>query len=366
MNFRDLANPAAATLTPYQPGKPLSELEREYGISGAIKLASNENPLGPSPRALEAVRAALPELALYPDSHGFELKRTLAARLGVDPAQITLGNGSNEVLELIARAYLRPGDEAVVAQYAFAIFAIVAHAAGGRVVEVPAREYGAALDAMRAAVTPRTRLVFLANPNNPTGTVVDGAALREFVASLPEHVLMVLDEAYCEYLAGRAGYPDGVRWLADFPRLIVTRTFSKVYGLAGLRVGYAVSHAELADYLNRVRESFNVNALGLAGAQAALEDREHLERTVALNREGLATLVREAETLGIPYIPSVGNFLTVDVGRPAAPVYEAMLREGVIVRPLGPYGMPNHLRITTGTAEQSARCLAALRQALGR
>lgn len=366
MNFRDLANPAAATLTPYQPGKPISELEREYGITDAIKLASNENPLGPSPRAVEAITAALPDLGLYPDSHGFALKGALAAHLAVEPARITLGNGSNEVLELIARAYLRAGDEVVVPQYAFAIFAIVAHAAGGTVVEVPARAYGADLDAMRAAVTARTRLVFLANPNNPTGTVVDGAALRAFIASLPEHTLMVLDEAYCEYLDGRAGYPDGVRWLEEFPRLVVTRTFSKVYGLAGLRVGYAVSAAGLADYLNRVRESFNVSSLGLVGAEAALADREHLARTVAANNHGLRALTEAVAALGLAYIPSVGNFLAVDVGGPAAPVYEAMLRAGVIVRPLGGYGMPQHLRITVGTAEQNARCVAALRGALGR
>ena len=250
-------------------------------------------------------------------------------------------------------------------EYAFAIFAIVAHAAGARVVSVPARDYGADLEALRAAVTERTRLVFLANPNNPTGTMVAAGPLREFVAGLPHHTLMVLDEAYCEYVR-RPDYPDGVRWLQDFERLIVTRTFSKVYGLAGLRVGYAVSHAGLAEFLNRVRESFNVNSLALVGAQAALADREHLERTVALNDAGLAELTAQVRALGLDFIPSVGNFLTVDVGGPAAVVYEAMLRQGVIARPLAGYGMPHHLRITVGTPPQNARCIAALQQALGR
>ncbi len=361
--IRDLATPGVRALQPYQPGKPLSELEREYGITDAIKLASNENPLGPSPLGLAAARQALDEIELYPDSHGFALKQALTKALAVEPGQLVLGNGSNEILQLVARAFLNPGDEVVVAQYAFAIFTTVAVSAGGRVVTVPAREWGADLPAMRAAVTDRTRVIFLANPNNPTGTWHRAAELRAFLESLPQHVVVVLDEAYCEYVS-EPDYPNGLAWLAQFPNLLVSRTFSKIYGLAGLRLGYGVASAPMADLLNRLREPFTVNNLALAAGEAALADHEHVRRARDFNAQGLAELAAACERLGLAYIPSVGNFIAVDVGRPAGPVYEALLRRGVIVRPLAPYGMPNHLRITIGTPAQMDRLLAALPQAL--
>lgn len=361
--IRDLATPGVRALQPYQPGKPLSELEREYGITDAIKLASNENPLGSSPLGLAAARQALDEIELYPDSHGFALKQALTKALAVEPGQLVLGNGSNEILQLVARAFLNPGDEVVVAQYAFAIFTTVAVSAGGSVITVPARDWGADLPAMRAAVTDRTRVIFLANPNNPTGTWHRAAELRAFLESLPQHVVVVLDEAYCEYVS-EPDYPNGLAWLAQFPNLLVSRTFSKIYGLAGLRLGYGVASAPMADLLNRLREPFTVNNLALAAGEAALADHEHVRRARDFNAQGLAELAAACERLGLAYIPSVGNFIAVDVGRPAGPVYEALLRRGVIVRPLAPYGMPNHLRITIGTPAQMQRLLAALPQAL--
>lgn len=364
-SIRDLATPGVRALQPYQPGKPLSELEREYGIADAIKLASNENPLGPSPLGLAAARAALAEVALYPDSHGFALKQALSAALGVGTDQLVLGNGSNEILQLMARAFLNPGDEVVVAQHAFAIFTTVSVSTGARVITVPARDWGADLPAMREAVTERTRLVFIANPNNPTGTWHRAGELHAFLASLPPQVPVVLDEAYCEYV-DHPQYPDGVSWLAEFPNLLVSRTFSKIYGLAGLRLGYGVASAEMADLLNRLREPFTVNNLALAAGAAALGDAGHVRRSRELNIAGLSALADACHRLGLDFIPSVGNFMSVDVGRPAGPVFEALLREGIIVRPLAPYGMPRHLRITIGTPAQMERLLAALPRVLGR
>jgi len=364
MNAEQLALPGVRKLTPYQPGKPIAELERELGLSDIVKLASNENPLGPGIEALKAMLRILEHAHLYPDGAGFELKAALAAKLGVAPAQITLGNGSNDVLELAARAFLSPDNAAVFSQHAFAVYPIVTQAVGARSCVAPARDYGHDLDAMAALVGADTRLVFIANPNNPTGTYLRRDALRGFLERLPGHVLAVVDEAYFEYVDA-PDYPDALQWLGDFPNLIVTRTFSKAYGLAGLRVGYAVSSAEIADLLNRVRQPFNVNFLGLAAATAALSDDEHLRRTMELNRAGLGQLAGAFAGRGLPYIPSVGNFITVDVGRPAAPVYEALLREGVIVRPVANYGLPGHLRVTVGTAEQNEIFLAALNRVLG-
>jgi histidinol-phosphate aminotransferase len=358
-SIRDLATPGVRALQPYQPGKPLSELEREYGICDAIKLASNENPLGPSPLGLAAARQALAEVALYPDSHGFALKQALAKALVVDPGQLVLGNGSNEILQLVARAFLNPGDEVVVAQYAFAIFTTVAVSAGGSVVTVPARDWGADLPAMRAAITDRTRLVFLANPNNPTGTWHRASDLRAFLESLPAHVVVLLDEAYCEYVC-EPDYPNGLTWLALFPNLLVSRTFSKIYGLAGLRLGYGVASTQMADLLNRLREPFTVNNLALAAGEAALADHEHVRRARDCNAQGLLELAAACERLGLAYIPSVGNFIAVDVGRPAGPVYEALLRRGVIVRPMDVYGFPEHVRVTVGLPAENERFLDAL------
>ena len=361
--FRSLLAPGIDAIAPYQPGKPLSELEREYGIRDAIKLASNENPLGPGERALAAARAALADLGRYPDGGGFALKRALARRLGVAPEQLTLGNGSNDVLELLARTFASDGDEVVYAQHAFAVYELATLAVGARPVVVPARNWGHDLAAMQRAVTERTRLVFIANPNNPTGTWVSRDELVAFLDAIPRRVVVVLDEAYFEYVE-EPSYPDGIALLARYPNLAVTRTFSKIHGLAGLRVGYAVTTAEIAEYLNRVRQPFNVNSVALAAAEAALEDEAHVERSRALNREGMRQLVEGLAALGLDHIPSVGNFVTFDVGRPAGEVYEALLRRGVIVRPVANYGMPRHLRVTIGLPEENARFLAALREVI--
>ncbi|WP_017926432.1 histidinol-phosphate transaminase [Thioalkalivibrio sp. HL-Eb18] len=358
-------------LTPYQPGKPIAALERELGIQQAIKMASNENPLGPSPQAVEAARAAMSEAHIYPDGAGFELKAALAARHGVDADTITLANGSNEILELIARAWLAPGRASVFSAHAFAVYPLVTQAAGAeaRVVEaLPATDleqpYGHDLAAMRKAVDETVRVVFLANPNNPTGTWVGRASLEAFVAAMPATTLVVIDEAYAEYVE-QEDYPDTTQWVARYPNLIVTRTFSKIQGLAGLRLGYAISSPAVAELLNRVRQPFNVNAVAQAAGLAALGDSAHIERSVRVNREGLVQLEEGLRERGLRVIPSVGNFITFDTGRDAGPVYEALQREGVITRPVENYGLPGHLRVTVSTAQDNERFLQALDRALG-
>ncbi len=370
MDAIKLAVPGVQKLTPYLPGKPISELQREFGIDHVVKLASNENPLGPSPLAIAAVKASVDELHLYPDGSGFALKSALSQKFDLDPNGITLGNGSNDVLELIARAFLAPGLSAVFSEHAFAVYPIVTQAVGASARVAPAHSeeegprYGHHLDAMLATIDATTRVVFIANPNNPTGTHLSRDALSRFLAKVPPEVLVVIDEAYFEYVR-LDDYPNAMAWLGDYPNLIVTRTFSKAYGLAGLRVGYAVSSPEVADILNRVRQPFNVNIPALEGALAALQDEGHLERTVALNLEGLSLLRAALEARGYAVIPSVGNFLTFDLGRPAAPIYDALLRKGVIVRPIANYGLPRHLRVTVGTEAENQAFLTALDQVAG-
>ncbi len=364
IDILQLAVPGVRGLLPYQPGKPLAELEREYGVRNAIKLASNENPLGPSPKALAAVTALLPELARYPDGGGFALKRALSEKLQVTAAQITLGNGSNDILEFAARVFVNPGDEVIFSAHAFAVYPIVTQAVGGRAVITPAQHWGHDLAAMQRAITSATRLIFIANPNNPTGTWLSQAALRDFLQAVPERVMVVLDEAYFHYVE-EPDYADGMALLRDYPNLIVARTFSKAYGLAGLRVGYGVSNDRVADLLNRVRQPFNVNTLALAAAAAALDDDKHLQRTRALNSAGMQQLIAGFRALRLEYIPSVGNFICVHVGQAAA-VYENLLRAGVIVRPVANYGMPEHLRITIGLEQENRRFLEALQKTLGR
>ncbi len=359
------ALPYVRQLTPYQPGKPLAELEREYGIRGAIKLASNESPLGPSPLALAALRevANAEGVARYPDGGGFALKHALSEHLHLPPEWITLGNGSNDVLELIARAFAGPGHSIVYSQYAFAVYPLAAQVVGAQPVAAPAHDWGHDLAAMHAALRPDTKVVFIANPNNPTGTWLTRIELRNFLADVPESVAVVIDEAYAEYV-DHAAYPNALEWLGDFPNLIVTRTFSKAYGLAGLRVGYAIASPTITGVLNRVRQPFNVNTLAMTAAIAALQDSAHLAQAVALNQVGMRQWEEGLAALGVDYIPSLGNFITVQVHRPGGEVYEAMLRQGVIVRPLGNYGMPTHLRISIGTQAENARGLQALQQAL--
>ncbi len=361
-----LANPGVQKLMPYQAGKPIEELAREQGLDPAqiVKLASNENPLGIGPMAKAAIGRAMEDLARYPDGNGFDLKAALSARLDITPEQITLGNGSNEVLELLARAYVQPEHEVLFSEHAFVVYPLVTQAIGATPVQVPAKDYGHDLPAFLARINARTRMIFIANPNNPTGTWFTRAELEAFLAEVPEQVIVVLDEAYFEYVR-EAEYPDGISLLGQYPNLVVTRTFSKAYGLAGLRVGYGVSSAAIANVLNRVREPFNCNSLALAAATAALADAEYLAESVHVNTVGLKQMAEGCTQLGLDLIPSVGNFLTVDMGRPAGPVYEALLALGVIARPIAGYGLPNHLRISIGTEAENARCLEALAKVLG-
>jgi histidinol-phosphate aminotransferase len=367
-HFLNLATPGIQALQPYQPGKPVAELEREYGITDAVKLASNENPFGPSPLALAAAREILEDLSRYPEGSGWLLAGRLAGLHALERDRVTLGNGSNDVLDIIARVFLTPAHEAVFSQYAFAVYPIAVQAAGAKARIAPAHDgskgpaYGHDLDAMYALVGPDTRLVFIANPNNPTGTWLESNALEAFISSLPAHVMVVVDEAYFEYV-DKPGYPDASAWLQRFPNLIVTRTFSKAYGLAGLRVGYALSHPDVADLLNRVRQPFNVNMVAQAAALAALDDSEYLQHVVQRNREGMQQLLAGFGGLGLPYIESAGNFVAVETGR-GLQRYEALLQRGVIVRPIANYGMPDHLRVTVGRADENARLLAALEQVL--
>lgn len=357
--FLALAAPGIAGLTPYVPGKPVSELEREHGISDSIKLASNENPLGPGPLARVAIAAHLNELGLYPDGGGFDLRRVLAEHHGVSPQCITLGNGSNDVLELVARVFLQPGTESLFSEHAFAVYPIATQAVGAMARIAPARDFGHDLEAMAALISERTRVVWIANPNNPTGTWLHSNALRGFIESLPQTCVVVVDEAYTEYV-DEPEFPDASRWIGTYPGLIVARTFSKAHGLAGLRIGYALSDPRVADLLNRVRQPFNVNSLAQVAAAAAIGDLDHVRASVELNRAGMAQLTAGFETLGLAYVPSVGNFVSVDLGRPAGPINEALLRRGIIVRPIANYGLPNHLRVSIGLPQENARFLEAL------
>ncbi len=353
------------SIAPYQPGKPIAELAREMGMEEAsiVKLASNENPLGIGPRTRAAIDASLADIARYPDGNGFELKQALSARYGVDMASIVLGNGSNDVLELVAAAFLGPGRAAVMSQHCFAVYPLATQARGARAIVVAAKNYAHDLEAMARAVDDETYVVWAANPNNPTGTYARPDALEAFLRKVPERVLVVLDEAYNEYIQrDQRGEP--LKWLKRHPNLVVTRTFSKAYGLAGLRVGYALAHPSVADIMNRVRQPFNVNSIALAAATAALDDMEFVARSYAENLSGMRQLEEGARALGLEFIPSFGNFLTVRVGK-GAEIFKRLLRRGLIVRPVGGgYGLPEHLRVTIGTAAENDRFLAALAASL--
>lgn len=351
-------------IAPYQAGKPIEELAREFGLDPAriVKLASNENPLGMPASARAAIASALDDLGRYPDANGFELKRALAARYDVPAEWITLGNGSNDILELAAAAFLGPGRSAIYAQHSFAVYALATQARGARALVVPARALGHDLDAMRAAVAADTRLVYVANPNNPTGTFLPADEVAAFLARVPVDVVVVLDEAYNEYLPPEQRF-DSTAWVRRFPNLLVSRSFSKAYGLAGLRVGYGIAQLELTDLLNRVRQPFNVNTLAQAAALAALNDREFLERSYAVNVAGMEQLTAGFASLRLEYVPSWGNFVLLKVG-PAAGVYAGLLERGVIVRPVANYGLPEWLRITVGLHEENDALLRALPDAL--
>ncbi len=352
------------SIAPYQPGKPISELAREMGLEerSIVKLASNENPRGIGPRTRAAIEAAIPEVARYPDGNGFDLKVALSRRYGVDMGSIVLGNGSNDVLELVALAFLGPGRAAVFSQHAFAVYPLATQARGARQIAVPAKAFAHDLEAMAKAIDDETYVVWVANPNNPTGTFARGEEIEAFLKRVPERALVVLDEAYNEYLTPdlRA---DSVKWLKRHPNLVITRTFSKAYGLAGLRVGYALAHPSVADVMNRVRQPFNVNSIALVAATAALNDMEFVARSYAENLQGLRQLEEGARALGLEFIPSYGNFLTIRVGK-AAEVYKRLLRRSVIVRPVAGYGLPEHLRVTVGTAQENEKFLSALSASL--
>ena len=354
----DRALPGVCEIQPYQPGKPPEELERELGISDAVKLASNENPWGCSPSVLATIRNYA-DIGLYPDANGFTLKQSLSKQLGIDPVQITLGNGSNDVLDLLARVFVGPEEEVIFSEYAFLVYPLVTRAVGGVAVVTPAVNWGHDPAAMAAAVSNRTKLVFVANPNNPTGTYVPASLLEQFMADVPQNIVVVVDEAYFEYVS-TGDYPNTLDWVDRYPNLVVTRTFSKIHGLASLRIGYAVASAEISDLLNRVRQPFNVNSLALSAAVSAIADPDHAVRCARDNVDQRERLVQYCNEKGLGFIPSVANFLTVEFGDRTAAINNELLLKGVIVRPLANYGMPGHLRITIGRDKEMDRLFGAL------
>jgi histidinol-phosphate aminotransferase len=359
MTIERLVNPHIRALQPYVPGKPIEEVERELGISGSVKLASNENPLGPSPKALAAVERAIAEVHRYPDGACFALRERLAARLGVDEDQLVFGCGGDEILELVVKTFLAPGDEVVMPWPSFAMYPIVTRGMGGEPVRVPLdAEMGHDFEALLAAVTDRTKIVFLCNPNNPTGTSYGAEAQASFVSRLPDDVVLFIDEAYYEFVR-RSDFPDSIALLAERPATIVLRTFSKIYGLAGLRVGYGIGSPELVGYLERARHPFNVNRLAEAAALAALDDEEHAERTRRLNAAGIDMLTRELGAMGFRVWPSDANYVLVETGPGYA---EALLREGVIVRPMGGFGLDDHIRISIGLPEENEKLVKAIQR----
>jgi histidinol-phosphate aminotransferase len=359
-------NPSLKQLPVYQPGRPIEEVARELGLDAAdiIKLASNENPLGPSPMAVEAMQQAVTQSHLYPDGNAFYLKRRLAETLDLPPDHLVLGNGSNEIIEFLGHALLDATSEVVVSEYCFAVYPLVTQLFGAKRVTVPARQYAHDLDAMLAAVSPNTRILFVANPNNPTGTLASRDAVERLVANIPDHVVLVLDEAYIEYLEDPADFLPLVR-SGEKPNLILMRTFSKIHGLAGLRLGYGIGHPELIAALEKIRQPFNTNAIAQAAALAALGDLDHLERTRKINTAGLQFLHGRLKDLQLEVIPSHANFIVVKVGK-GNKVFEALQQRGVIVRPMGGYRLPEWIRISVGTAAENARCIDALKLVLGR
>jgi len=357
-------NPTLKDLPTYQPGRPIEEVARELGMPAAqiIKLASNENPLGPSPAALQAMTHVLAHLNLYPDGNAFYLKHKLADKLAVQPGNLILGNGSNEIIEFVGHAFMQPGVDVVVSQFCFAIYPLTAKLFGANVITVPAKNHGHDLPAMLKAITPQTRVVFVANPNNPTGTVVAKRELMDFAAQVPANVLLVLDEAYIEFLSDAADFIAEIR-RGQKTNVLLMRTFSKIFGLAGLRLGYGIGAPELITALEKIRQPFNINSIAQAGAIAALDDIDHMRRTRENNTAGLQLYVEAFQKLGLELVPSAGNFILVRVGE-GQKVFEALQKLGVIVRPMGGYQLPEWIRISVGTPEENTRCLAALKTAL--
>lgn len=355
--------PNVLELEPYSPGKPIDEVKRELGLTDVIKLASNENPLGPSPRAIEAAMQAMQQVNLYPDGNCYALRQALARHLGVPPDHLLFGNGSDELIHFIGLTFLQPGDEVITGDPSFVRYAAAAKLNNAPLHLVPLREHRFDLPAILKQVNEHTRLIFIANPNNPTGTIVTADEVEAFLRALPEHVVVVWDQAYQEYVS-RADYPDTLRYVREGRPVIVLRTFSKAYALAGLRIGYAVARPDFIDAMNRVREPFNVNSVAQAAALAALEDQEHLRRAVELNRQALEYFYRHFERLGLRYVPSEANCVMVDLGRDSQPVFQALLRKGVIVRTGHIFGLPTYLRITTGKPEENERFICALEEVL--
>ena len=358
----ELANPQLREITVYQPGKPIEETARELGLDpGAIiKLASNENPLGPSPKAMEAMREALEKGHLYPDGGGFSLCNAVAAKLGLGSENVILGNGSNEVLEFLGHAFLNPGDDVVTSQYAFVVYKLIATSFGARTIEVPSPDYHQDVDGMLAAITAKTRLIFVPNPNNPTGTLLSQRAIDHLMSGIPENVIVVFDEAYFEFLDDP---PDTLQFVREGRNIVVLRTFSKIHGLAGLRIGYAVGPADLVQVLHKTRQPFNVNSIAQVGAMAALKDDEHLRDTKRVVDEGRAYLHEQFAKMKIPFVPGTANFVMVRVGDGHG-VFETLLRQGIIVRPLKGYNLPEWVRISVGMMEENEKCVAALKNVM--
>jgi len=369
-SFHSLAAPGVQQLRPYLPGKPVEELERELGITNSIKLASNENPLGPSTLAVEAIRQHAESVHFYPDGGGFKLSARLAEKFNVDPACVTLGNGSNDILELVSRAFLTPDASAVFSEYSFAVYPIVVQAVGAKAnvakafpLDHASMPLGHDPKALLDSADENTRVIFIANPNNPTGTWLEPAVLKQLISDLPDDVIVVLDIAYNEYM-DESLQIDASEWLTDYPNLVITGTFSKIYALAGLRIGYSLCSPEIADLLNRVRQPFNTNLLAQAAALASLDDDVHIKNSVALNNKGKAYLQDAFTNLGLEYLPTMGNFISVNLRRDGQAVYDALRKKGVIVRPVGNYNMPDFLRILIGTEVQTQRFIKALTDVL--
>lgn len=362
-DFIGLAKPQIQALQPYQPGKPIEELQRELGLSDIVKLASNENPLGLSPKVKAVLSESLDQLTLYPDGAGFYLKSALSERFDVPAENITIGNGSNDVLNLIGLSYIDQSSSVIFSEHAFIVYPLMTQYLGARAICTKAKDYGHDLDAMLAAIEPDTKVIFIANPNNPTGTWLGQQALEQFLSKVPEHIIVVLDEAYSEYIeSDDVGYADGLALQKRFANVVLVRTFSKAYGLAGLRVGYSVSHPDIANVLNRVREPFNVNTLAQQAAVAALDDAEYLAKSIEVNNAGRAQLESGLKALGYEFIASQGNFITFDTRVDAMDVYQKLLQQGVIVRPIAGYGLPQHLRVSIGLEHENTAFLKALEQ----
>ena len=363
MQYINIANRGVQSLSPYQAGKPIEELERELGISNIVKLASNENPFGFPESAKKAIFEQLDKLTRYPDANGFELKQTIAKKFGVQPNQITLGNGSNDLLELFAHTFATEGDEIIYSQYAFIVYPLVTKAINAVAKEIPAKNWGHDLQGFLTALSDKTKLIYIANPNNPTGNFLTSQEIEDFLAEVPQNVIVVLDEAYTEFTRSEERV-DSFSLLKKYSNLIVSRSLSKAYGLAGLRIGYAVSNPEIADLLNRVRQPFNCNSLALTAAVAVMNDDEFVEKVAENNRVEMRRYEEFCQHHQLEYIPSKGNFITIDFKQPAAPIYDALLHEGIIVRPITGYGMPNHLRVSIGLPEENDRFFTALSKVL--